>query len=229
MSNGLYLSKEGRMAANTGKPQYLVNNFSETNTMTGWSFGGSSTISDGIVTLTGVNPYITSTTFTVNPTDIICFEMTIALPTPSTTTSGPGLYIGTKYGQSVYVHSFSASSNKWVASSTATTNPYFTYAYNLTTPIVQKHFILGSSVDLSTVPFGTSTNATSYPPRAIQMTSGETTTFIRSGYNNNTEMVITLANFRLYNINQCGFVEPDEQATGKIGRNWANATHFYEI
>jgi hypothetical protein len=66
--------------------------------MTDWSFGGNPTIKNGIVTMTGVNPAFNSINFTVNPTDIICFEFTVALPTPSTTTSGPGVYIGTRYG-----------------------------------------------------------------------------------------------------------------------------------
>ena len=75
-----------------------MNNFTQSGNITGWSFGGTSTLSNGVVTLTGVNPGISCTSFTVNAHDIICVEFTVALPTPSTSSGAAGLYLGTTYG-----------------------------------------------------------------------------------------------------------------------------------
>ena len=77
--------------------QYLVNNFTQTGTLIDWTLGGV-TLTNSIAQLTGTSPGITSSTFTVNSNDIICFEFTISLPTTSTKTSGGGVYLGTLYG-----------------------------------------------------------------------------------------------------------------------------------
>lgn len=203
----------------------MVNNVTLTNTTTDWTFGNA-TLSNGIVQLTGSSPVITSKTFTVNPTDIICFEFTVAVPTPSTTTGGPGLYLGTLYGQQVYVHTFNMSTKTWAQSTSVDTNPYFLYSYNLTNILIQKHYILGSSVSLSDVPWGDTTD-TSYPPRAIQLPSGTTTTNIRSGYNSNSSMVIQFSNPKIYNITQRGFCETNS-ITASFGNNWVNSFEFIE-
>lgn len=221
------VTKTGKFILDLNNPQYLVNNFSKTNTLTDWSIGGSPSLSNGTVTMTGVNPNITSATFTVNPTDIICFEFTTSLPTPSTTTNGPGLYIGTKYGQSVYIHTFNHSTNKWSKSTSTNTNPYFLNAYNKIETITLRNYILGSDVDLNDVPFGVSTNI-SYPARAIQLPAGTTTTNIRSGYNSNSSMVITFSNPQIYNIYQYGFHDDNNILIASIGKGWSNANNFYE-
>ena len=221
------ISKTGQFILNLNDPQYLVNNISKTNTMTDWSFGGNPTIKNGIVTMTGVNPAFNSINFTVNPTDIICFEFTVALPTPSTTTSGPGVYIGTRYGQAVYQHTFSHNTNTWVKVTSTTTNPYFLHSYNLSSSLTLKNYILGSAVDLKNVPFGETSNI-SYPARAIQLPNGITETNIRSGYNSNTSMVITFSNPQIYNIYHYGFHDNDNILIASIGKNWSNANNFYE-
>lgn len=220
------ITNQGQFILDLNDPLYLVNNFTKTNSTSGWTFGGTSpTLSNGVEILTGTSPNITSATFTVNPNDIICFEFTVALPTPSTSSGGPGLYLGTQYGQSVYVHTFNHSTKVWGKSTSATTNPYFIYAYNLTATIYLKCYILGSSVDLNDVPYGESTN-TSYPARAIQLPSGTTTTYIRSGYNTNTSMVIHFSNPKIYDIKRYGFCENNSYA--RFGKNWSQANNFYE-
>ena len=90
------ITNQGQFILDLNDPLYLVNNFTKTNSTSGWTFGGTSpTLSNGVEILTGTSPNITSATFTVNPNDIICFEFTVALPTPSTSSGGPGLYLGT--------------------------------------------------------------------------------------------------------------------------------------
>ena len=186
-----------------------------------------SSLSNGVVTLTGVNPSFSSITFTVNPTDIICFELTVSLPTPSTSSGNAGVYIGTKTNQGVYIHSFNDSSYVWIKSTTTNNNPYFLNHYNLSKIIMQKHYILGSDVSLSDVPYG-ETSDSDYAPKAIQLPSGITTTNIRSGYNTNTSMVIQFSNFKIYNITHKGFFSKKDIFIPKIGHNWSQAFEFYE-
>lgn len=227
MSTKLNITHRGQLIANTDSPRFLVNNFTQSGTTTQWSFGGTSSLANGVVTLTGVNPGISCTSFTVNAQDIVCFEFTVAVPTPSTTTSGPGLHLGTTYGQSVYVHSFNMSTHTWSAASSTTTNPYFLGAYNSTAVLYAKCYILGSAVNLSNVPWG-DTNSASYAPKAIQLTGSTTSTALRSGYNSNTSMVITFFNPRIYNINQSGYYEANAVTRAKFGNNWVNSFEFME-
>ncbi|MBQ3422866.1 MAG: hypothetical protein IJH34_14700 [Romboutsia sp.] len=61
---------------------------------------------------------------------------------------------------------------------------------------------------------------------AIQLTSG-TTTNIRAGYNSgNSEMVIKLSDFKIYNINEHGFVQTDNVA--KMGESIFKFNDFIE-
>lgn len=219
------ITKTGQFILDTNNIKYLVNNITKTNTDTDWTFGG--TVTNGVAVLTGTKPDITSISFTVNPTDIICFEFTISLPVPSTATSGPGVYIGTTYGKAVYVHSFDHIIKTWTQSSSTTTNPYFLSRYNSTVELTQKHFILGSDVDLSNVPWGETTN-TSYPAKAIQLSSGLTSTNIRAGYNTNPSMEIHFSNPQIYNIAQRGFYDGNEITNARIGKNWSQAFELYE-
>lgn len=229
MSQNLAIGRNGDLTMNSGHVKYLVNNFTETGTMTGWTFGGTSSISNGIVTLVGSNPQILSSNFSVGANDIICVEMTVALPTPSTSTSPPpGLYIGTTLGQAVYVHSFNTTSLTWTQSSSTNTNPYFFNAYNLATPMIRKDFILGTSASLADVPFGETTN-TSFPPKAIQLSGAQSTIRLRSGYNSNPSMTISLANFKVYNIREKGFSDFSTPMNALLGRNWGNANEFIEL
>lgn len=220
------ITKAGQFILDTDNIKYLVNNFTKTNTATGWTFGG--TLTNGVAVLTGTAPGITSATFTVNPTDIICFEFTISVPTPSTKTSGGGIYIGTKTNQSVFVHNFNLSTKTWSQSTSANNNPYLLTSYNTTNVLTLKNYILGSNVILSNVPWGESSNTT-YSPKAIQLPSGITTTNIRTGYNGgNSSMVIHFSNPQIYNINECGFYDGNEITNARIGKNWSQAFELYE-
>ena len=223
------ITKQGQFILNVNNLKYLINNFSESNITTDWTFGGTSpTLSNGIEILTGATPNITSATFTVNPTDIICFEFTLTVPTVSTKTSGGGIYLGTKSGQTVYVHTFNHTTKTWSQSTSTTTNPYFVNSYNTTNTLIIKNYILGSDVSLTDVPWGKTTN-TSFPARAIQLSSGLTSTNIRSGYNSgNSEMVIYFSNPQIYNIYQNGFHDNDNILIASIGKGWSNANNFYE-
>ena len=226
MVNNLNITKKGQLIIDSEYSKYLINNFTQTNTLTDWTLGGV-TLTNGIAVLTGTAPNITSISFTVNPNDIICFEFTISMPTTSTKTSGGGLYLGTTYGQSVYVHTFNMTSKTWTQSTSTNTNPYFLISYNISDLMIQRHYILGSNVILSDVPWGDTTNTT-YPARAIQLPSGTTTTNIRSGYNSgNSSMVINFSNPKIYNITQKSFYETNNAITS-FGKNWVNSNNFYE-
>ena len=229
MSTKLNITHRGQLIANTDSPRFLINNFTQSGTETDWSFG-THTFANGVITLTGSSPNITTTTFTVGANDIICVEFQFALPTPSTSSGAAGVYLGTKWGQSTYVHSFNVTSKTWSRSTSTDTNPYFLYCYNLTAPLYMKNYILGSAVDLADVPWGDTTNASSwyYYPKAIQLTGSDTTTYLRSGYNQNTSMVITFFNPRIYNINQSGYYEADAVTRAKFGNNWVNSFEFME-
>lgn len=219
------LSKTGILTVYIDSMKYLVNNISQTNTATDWTFGGN--VVNGVAILTGTSPAITSISFAVNPNDIICFEFTVSLPVPSTATSGPGLYLGTTYGKAVYVHNFNHTTKTWTASTSTSTNPYFLSRYNSQTELIQKHYILGSSVDLNNVPWGETTN-TSYPSKAIQLSSGLTSTNIRAGYNTNPSMEIHFSNPKIYNITQRGFYNGNEITSAKLGNNFVQAHELYE-
>ena len=146
MSN--YITKTGLLTHPNNDYKYLVENFTETNRIntSEWTFTGSPTISNGVVTLTGTAPQILSKVFTLNPDDIVVCEFTVSLPTPSTTTSGPGLYLGPTNGTNW---------SKWFwngtvwGTATGGTNTYFLNTYNISTPITQKNYFIGSNVDIS--------------------------------------------------------------------------------
>lgn len=221
-------SKTTILSVDAQHPGYIINNFSDSGTTTDWSFGGTFSLSNGVVTMEGVNPAFSSVNFTVGANDIICVEFKVSLPTPSTSSGSAGVYIGASWGQAMYTHQFNINTKVWTQDTATGTNEYFLNAYNSTTQLYQKHYILGTAVSLSDVPWGETTQAT-YPPKAIQLTGSQTTIKIRSGYNTNTSMVIKLSDFKIYNINHEGFVEPGGAITAKIGSGWSNATEFYEF
>ena len=222
----LNITKQGQLITDLENIKYLVNNFSKTNTTTGWTLN-SSTLTNGTAILSAVNPTILSPYFNVGLNDIICIEWVVSLPTPSTTTSGPGLYLGTPTSQGVFVHTFNHTTKTWTKSTSANNNPYFLISYNLTTPLIQKHYVIGANVNLDDVPYGETTN-TSYPARTIQLTSSLTNTRLRSGYNSNTSMVIHFSNPRIYNITQRGFYDNENIDIAKFGKNWVNAHEIIE-
>ena len=217
------------VVTSANKINYLINNFGETNTLTDWTFT-SPTISNGVVTTTGTAPAITSATFTVNPTDIIVVDFTLSMPTTSTKTDGSGgLYLGTLGSTATNRYSFYFNTGSWGAAqsnSSSSWNTYFVYNYNLNATIRIKSYIIGSSVNISNVPAPECSMSTITYTNAIQLTSG-TTTNIRAGYNSgNSEMVIKLSDFKIYNINEHGFVQTDNVA--KMGESIFKFNDFIE-
>lgn len=202
---------------------YLINNFTKTGNTTGWSFGGTSSLSNGTVSLTGVNPTILSPTFTVGANDIICFSGEISLPTPSTSTGGAGLYLGTPTGTSTDIFIYNWNTNQWTLNSSASTNPYFIYSYNSSTIYSFKTYVVGSNITIDQLP-KPSANSTR-DLRALKL-NATTITRLRSGYNTNTSMVINLRDFEVYNINQYGMCEVD--STSKRGKGYIQSNEFIE-
>ena len=210
-------TKTGIIHLDTSTPKYLINNFTETGTTADWTFGGTSpTLSNGIVILTGTGPSISSSTFNVGSKDIVVFEFNIAVPTPSTATSsyGLGIYLGIKYGDTTYECSFDNSTKTWLQSSSSTTNPYFLGAYNKTDTNRVVTYIFGSEVTIEEMnKYATKYSYSVQSVKALKLTT--TSTYIRSGYNTNTTMVIHFSNPKIYKITECGLNETNELHMGK--------------
>ncbi len=213
------INRNGIVSIDTSKIHNIINNPCETNTKTDWSFGGTVTLSNGVLTLTGSAPNIQSSSFPVGENEIIVFEFTVSLPTPSTTTGGSGLYLGTKYGDPTDVYYWNG--NSLVTYSTGNTNPYFLNAYNSTTENKVKTYILGKNVEIKDFIPKTEGIGTIY----ILKTSKDTT-YIRSGYNRNTSMVIQFKNLKLYSFDK----KLDEDSSNKrIGKGYMSFNSYIEI
>ena len=213
------INKNGVVSIDISKIHNILNNPCETNTKTDWSFGGTVTLSNGVLTLTGPVPNIQSSSFPVGENEIIVFEFTVSLPTPSTTTGGPGLYLGTKYGDPTDVYYWSGDS--LVTSSTGATNPYFLNSYNSTAENRVKTYILGKNVEIQNFIPKTEGIGTIY----ILKTS-KNTTYIRSGYNTNTNMVIQFKNLKLYSFDK----KLDEDSSNKkIGKGYMSFNSYIEM
>ena len=213
------INKNGIVSIDTSKIHNIINNPCETNTKTDWSFGGTVTLSNGVLTLTGSAPNIQSSSFPVGENEIIVFEFTVSLPTPSTTTGGPGLYLGTKYGDPTDVYYWNG--NSLVTYSTGNTNPYFLNSYNSTTENKVKTYILGKNVEIKNFIPKTEGIGTIY----ILRTSKDTT-YIRSGYNTNTTMVIQFKNLKLYSFDR----KLDEDSNNKkIGKGYMSFNSYIEM
>ena len=213
------INKNGIVSIDTSKIHNIINNPCETNTKTDWSFGGTVTLSNGVLTLTGSAPNIQSSSFPVGENEIIVFEFTVSLPTPSTTTGGPGLYLGTKYGDPTDVYYWNG--NSLVTYSTGNTNPYFLNSYNSTTENKVKTYILGKNVEIKNFIPKTEGIGTIY----ILRTSKDTT-YIRSGYNTNTNMVIQFKNLKLYSFDK----KLDEDSNNKkIGKGYLSFNNYIEM
>lgn len=213
------INRNGIVSIDTSKIHNIINNPCETNTKTDWSFGGDVTLSNGVLTLTGSAPNIQSSSFPVGENEIIVFEFTVSLPTPSTTTGGPGLYLGTKYGDPTDVYYWNG--NSLVTYSTGNTNPYFLNSYNSTTENKVKTYILGKNVEIKNFIPKTEGIGTIY----ILRTSKDTT-YIRSGYNTNTNMVIQFKNLKLYSFDK----KLDEDSSNKkIGKGYMSFNSYIEI
>ncbi len=213
------INRNGIVSIDTSKIHNIINNPCETNTKTDWSFGGTVTLSNGVLTLTGSAPNIQSSSFPVGENEIIVFEFTVSLPTPSTTTGGPGLYLGTKYGDPTDVYYWNGDS--LVTYSIGTTNPYFLNSYNSTAENKVKTYILGKNVEIKNFIPKTEGIGTI----CILKTSKDTTC-IRSGYNTNTNMVIQFKNLKLYSFDK----KLDEDSSNKkIGKGYMSFNSYIEI
>lgn len=213
------INKNGIVSIDTSKIHNIINNPCETNTTTDWSFEGTATLSNGVLTLTGSAPNIQSSSFPVGENEIIVFEFTVSLPTPSTTTGGPGIYLGTRYGDPTDVYYWSGDS--LIIYATGDTNPYFLYSYNSTAENKVKTYILGKNVEIKNFIPKTEGIGTIY----ILKTSKDTTC-IRGRYNNNTSMVIQFKNLKLYSFDK----KLDEDSNNKkIGKGYMSFNNYIEM
>lgn len=212
------INKNGIVSIDTSKIHNIINNPCETNTTTDWTFGGTVTLSNGVLTLEGTSPNIQSSDFPVGENEIIVFEFTVSLPTPSTTTGGPGLYLGTRYGDPTDIYYWSGDS--LLTETTGNTNPYFISSYNSTAENKVKTYILGKNVEIKN--FIPKTEG-----RYVEILRVSTdTTHIRSGYNTNTTMVIQFKNLKLYSYDK----KLDEDSNNKkIGKGYMSFNNYIEM
>ncbi len=212
------INRNGIVSIDTSKIHNIINNPCETNTKTDWSFGGTVTLSNGILTLTGTNPNIQSSSFPVGENEIIVFEFTVSLPTPSTTTGGSGIYLGTRYGDPTDIYYWSE--DNLATHSIGNTNPYFLNSYNSTAENRVKTYILGKNVEIKNfIPKTAGSNI-----HILKVSTD--TTCIRSGYNTNTNMVIQFKNLKLYSFDK---KLDEDSANRKIGRGYLSFNNYIEI
>jgi hypothetical protein len=219
------VSKHGIVSTGIDRAHYLVPNFSETGNLTGWTVGSGGALTNGVIVLTGTNISVTSTAFPVGANDIICVEFTVSVPTPSTTTSGPGIYIGTQAGQTGRAIAFDFTNKGYNEGTSTGTNKYFLSSYDSTATNTIKTFIIGSVVDINMVRFG-ERSVTTHGLNIMRILSGDTT-YIRTGYNSNTSMVINISNFKIYKINQHGICENAGEKS--IGKGYLSFANYNEI
>ena len=213
------INRNGIVSIDTSKIHNIINNPCETNTTADWSFGGTPTLSNGVLTLAGVNPTIKSSDFPVGENEIIVFEFTVSLPTPSTATGWPGLYLGTRSGDPTNEYYWSG--DNLLTQSVNNRNPYFLNAYNSAKESKIKTYILGKSVEIKNFIPKTEGSGT------INILKVSTdTTCIRSGYNNNTSMVIQFKNLKLYSYDK----KLDEDSNNKkIGKGYLSFNNYIEM
>ena len=212
------INRNGIVSIDTSKVHNIINNPCETNTKTDWSFGGTVTLSNGVLTLAGTAPNIQSSSFPVGENEIIVFEFTVSLPTPSTTTGGSGIYLGTRYGDPTDEYFWSG--DRLLTNQVGTTNPYFLNSYNSTAENRVKTYILGKNVEIKNfIPKTEGSNI-----HILKVSTD--TTCIRSGYNNNTSMVIQFKNLKLYSFDK----KLDEDSNNKkIGKGYLSFNNYIEI
>lgn len=216
------ITKTGVWTSDNEKYTYLVNNFSETKTTTDWTLDGTIN-SNGVAVLTGTGPRIISKNFPVGDNDIVVVEFNVAVPTPSTSTGGSGIYLGTTYGTSCNYWSYNTTTNQWNTTAGISNNVYYLNSYNLTTSRHVKGYIIGQNVDITTVP----------PPIGVSGTGAMCYTTlnevgIRSGYNSNTSMVIHIWDFKIYKLNTHSISELNTDKAS-LYKGGINAPRFYEI
>ena len=219
------INKNGVVSIDTSKIHNIINNPCETNTTTDWSFGGTVTLNNGVLTLTGTNPNIESSPFPVGENEIIVFEFTVSLPTPSTTTGGSGIYLGTRYRDSTDMYYWSE--GKLITHSTGNYNPYFISAYNSTAENKVKTYILGKNVEIKDfIPMTEGSEGSGATGGVKILRVSTDTTSIRSGYNSNTSMVIQFKNLKLYSFDK---KLDEDSANRKIGKGYLSFNNYIEI
>lgn len=219
--------KTGIWTSDTSNYTYLINNFTETKTTTGWTLGGTLN-NDGVAVLTGTGPTIATSNFNVGDNDIVVIEFNVKLPTPST--GSDGLFIGATATTASNRYYYNTSTNNWGAAQSnanSSWNTYFLSSYNLNQPIYIKSYIIGKDVDINNVPPTITTN-TNKNPAVLQYTSTNSVA-IRSGYNSgNTSMVIHLWDFKIYKLNTYGVSELNTDIAS-IYKGGINAPQIIEI
>jgi hypothetical protein len=121
---------------------------------------------------------ISSDPFIVLPNDLIKFSFGLDCPNY---TSGSGLYIGLTYGQTFKRYVYSFVTKKWSYVDTGS-SMYFVMNYVSTSRKNFTTYILGATIDISTVPAPTYTDET-YEIYCLQLSLGDTSARIRTGYN----------------------------------------------
>lgn len=213
------INKNGIVSIDTSKVHNIINNPCETNTTVDWTFGGTVALSNGVLTLTGVNPDIQSSLFPVGENEIIVFEFTVSLPTPSTAASYPGLYLGIRYGDPADEYYWNG--DNLVPGHAGSINSYFLHSYNSTTENRVKTYILGKNVEIKNfIPKTEGSGAI----RILKISTDATC--IRSGYNANTSMVIQFKNLKLYSFDK----KLDEDSNNKkIGKGYLSFNNYIEM
>ena len=215
------INKNGIVSVDTSKIHNIINNPCETNTMADWTFGGTVNLSNGVLTLAGVNPGIQSSDFPVGENEIIVFEFTVSLPT----TGGSGLYLGTRFRDSTDMYYWSG--GKLVTHATGSYNPYFIHAYNSTTENKVKTYILGKNVEIKDfIPMTEGSEGTGAAGGIKILKVSTDTTCIRSGYNPNTSVTIQFKNLKLYSYDK----KLDEDSNNKkIGKGYMSFNNYIEM
>lgn len=213
------VNKKGIWKTSPYQMTLLVNNFGETGTLTDWTTGG--TLDGKTLVLSGQSPAITSKAFTVQPDDIIVVEFSVAFTTLS---DGSGVYLGSQSSTNTNRFFYNFTTGQWGEPQSNASSQWDTYwltNYNSQDRKTVRSYILGSNVDITRVPAPEGTD------RAIQLGSGNTSTYVRAGYNANTNMVYNIYEFKIYNILDEGLTENKQKA--KIKQSCLSANSFVEI
>jgi hypothetical protein len=157
-----------------------LNSFQDpTDGLTGWTTSGVIETVDSYrcLAVTAPSNSFTSSAFEVLPDDILEFSFALATPIHS---GGSGIFLGLTNGQSFKARTWNSTTKVWGASSDST-NAYFISNYLTTTKTFFKTYILGSNVDISSIP-APATGA-GHTITCLQLQPGAISCHIRPGYN----------------------------------------------
>jgi len=184
--NGEWLNRKSITSNYNNK----LNNFSN-DTLVNWSTTGT-IVSDPITnekSLRVVAPscHFSTSTFSVQPTELLEFSFGLTCPNYS---SASGLFLGLTYGETYLIYTYNFVTRKWDSSGSGI-NCYFISNYLATTKKKFKTYILGNSVDISTVP-PPDYEDESIPVKCLKLSPDKTSTALRTGYNAVTSGTIWL-------------------------------------